>query len=697
MARGGAISAAGAAIHIRSTRFINCTSLGYGGGAILATNFICYGSETVFNTVVNIESSTFEGCSSRGSGGAVVVTSSLASISVSASLFMACRSDRQGGAVASIDGGTMKLVDSIFVNNSASGHGGGALYADNAQLVLLGVSAHGNSARSGGGGVLYWIGQAQPNVLSWCGQGAYPDPASACNPTSCSASCLPCQEGTYLTGSGAESKNSCMPCEAGTYSSLPGSTHCFKCSAGYFSTTKGATHSSVCAACEPGFYMDLSAATACALCEAGTYSSEMGCSTCLSCPPGTYLLSSGASYQDACMECPAGFFSHDVGSFCRPCDAGSYTMPMATACTTCPEGTFASEPGSADCVSCTPGKFSGQGAGSCTVCLAGTFSSGFGMNSSGSCSLCGDGLFAGRGAERCLPIDGFRAGVASNVFSSSNGNKLIIVPLAFPFHFYGEEYWNVTVSIYGILAMGECILDFQDVIFRLEQSIIAVFWQHLVASDGNGFIQWSDNNTITFQWTNWATFSGAGVCGSLTFQISLMRNGTFLLSYVELDGKFSGGELATVGFQGRNHSPVILSQNENPLHSGMCYTVSPDPSHSTRYFVEQYACPETIRLLPTCRPGQFLGSDYQCEACPAGTYQTGEGMQNKKDCSICAPGSFPHYSGATAADDCGRFTGDNSSIGTLKSEDNRRYWHESPREMDAVYLLCVVENDPTCY
>uniref|UniRef100_A0A7S0MMZ5 Tyrosine-protein kinase ephrin type A/B receptor-like domain-containing protein n=1 Tax=Cryptomonas curvata TaxID=233186 RepID=A0A7S0MMZ5_9CRYP len=664
--RGGAISAVGAILNITATRFVNCSTLGNGGGAISANSYVCYGSEQVFNTVVNIAGSIFEGCSSRGSGGAVMVTSSLASISVSASLFISCRSKRQGGAVASIDGGTAKLMDSIFIYNSAGGHGGGAVYAENAQLILHGVSAHGNTAEAGGGGVLYWLGQVPPTVISWCGQGSYPDTASVCNPTSCSAPCLPCQEGTYLPGSGAESQGSCLPCEAGSYSSLLGSTHCFKCNAGFFSTTQGASHPSVCAACELGTYMGLPAATTCIFCEAGTYSSEMGSSTCLLCPPGTYLTSPGATLQDACMECPAGSFSYVEGSvYCATCDAGYYAMSMATTCTTCPYGTFASASSSTECVSCRPGQFSDQGADRCSVCWAGTFSKG----RSGNCSACGDGLFAGRGAVRCLPIDGFRAGAASNVFSSTISETSLAVSLPFPFRFYGEEYWSVTVSMYGLLGMGESVLHSNNGALpssTLNQSIVAVFWQSLTAPDGNGFIQWSANDTITFQWTDWSTDSGAGADGLVTFQITLMRNGSFLLSYVELEGLMTHGDLATVGFQGGDLGVTISSNSAEPgLHTGLCYLVSPDPIQLARYSIEQYTCPENIRLVATCGPGQFLGPDFQCAFCPAGTYQTGIGMQQERLCLPCAQGTFSLSSGASAADNCSKCDGhscQNSSL-----------------------------------
>ena len=78
-----------------------------------------------------------------------------------------------------------------------------------------------------------------------------------------------------------------------------------------------------------------------------------------------------------------------------------------------------------------------------------------------------------------------------------------------------------------------------------------------------------------------------------------------------------------------------------------------------------------MRLVATCGPGQYLGSDYQCVSCPAGAYQTGEGMQNRNNCTLCAQGTYSHSSGATAADDCSESAGDVRDIDTSKSEEAR--------------------------
>jgi predicted outer membrane repeat protein len=675
--RGGAISAVGAVIMITNTRFVNCSSLGNGGGAILATNFECYAAKHDFSTAVNIIGSSFEGCFSRGSGGAVLVDSNLAKISVTASSFTACRSESQGGAISSIDGSLAKIVDSVFSGNSAGGHGGGALYAENAQLILHGVSANDNRAEAGGGGVLYWLGQVSPTVISWCRPGSYPDPAFECKPDSCSAACIPCQQGKYLSWSGADSQENCLPCEAGSYSSSLGSSHCGnQCGAGFFSTMRGAADLSVCAACEPGTFTDISGATTCHICEAGAYSSGVGSSACLLCPPATYLTSPGASALSACMMCQGGSFSQDKGSvYCSPCDAGYYSRPMSTACTECPAGTFASEHGSAECDSCRPGQFSDQGAASCSVCWAGTFSTAFSMNGSAGCRTCGDGLFSGREAERCNPINGYRAGIASDVFSNGSEVSQSTVSLPFSFSWYGEEYWNVTISKYGVLGMGECILSGPPLFhssFWWQQSLVAVFWQNLALLNldtpfGNGLIQWSDKDTVVFQWTNWSTASWAGTGGSLTFQISLLRNGSVLLSYVQMDGLNSRGDFAVVGFKGHSRLGRILSFFSPTLHSGLCFRVSPDPTQASQYSIEEYTCPENIRLVPICGPGLFLGSDYQCTACRVGTYQTGEGMQSVNNCSLCATGKFSPSSGATAASSCMECAVNNSKKFSLPS------------------------------
>jgi hypothetical protein len=650
---GGAISAVGSTLHITATRFINCSSLRNGGGAIFTTNFICYGSTRVLDTEIHIVGSSFEGCFSSEPGGAVMVSSTSRRIFVFESVFMACSSDKQGGAMSFINSGSVNLVNSLFVNNIASGFGGGALYAENAQLNLHGLSAHSNTAAKGGGGVLFWLGQYPPTVISWCSEGTFPDPEAVCVPSSCFTLCLPCQKGTYLSGSGAESQESCLPCKAGTYSSLPGAKYCIDCNAGYYSTTVGALDPSACTACEPGSYVVLAAATTCSLCEAGTYASSLGLSTCFQCPAGTYLTLPGASHHDACIECPGGSFSQDAASqACQLCSAGFYSSQKASACTVCPAGTSSSASGSRECSWCRPGQFSNPGAKICNKCRAGTFSTVFGSNSSKYCSACDSGLFSGRGATRCISIDGFRAGIASNVFSDESSETQTSLALPFPFSFYGDEYSNVTVSKHGLLGFGDPDLDERFYKFPYDTKdfrIVAVFWHTLAAPAGNAFLQWSDNDTITFQWTNWKkVFDEFDEGGSLTFQISLMRNGSLVLSYIELESLHS--KYVTVGLQGGDHWQTITSMSAYPaLYSGLCYLVSPDPVDPLKYSIVNYTCPENMRIVESCGPSLFLGSDFQCASCPAGTYQTGQGMQSGNSCLLYAPGTYVYSNGTMTA------------------------------------------------
>ncbi len=663
---GGAISAAGATVIIRTARFINCSSEGDGGGAIAATDFFCYGSTKAINTTIKIVDSLFNRCVSRGSGGAILVTSTSATLSIFGSEFTACQSKKSGGALAALDGGTATATNSIFSGNIAHGYGGGALYARNAQLTLHGVSARKNLATEGGGGALYWTGQKPPSVIPWCMQGTYPDHTFVCSPRNCTESCLPCVKGTYQSGIGMSSQEGCLPCAAGTFSSAPGTTSCSMCHVGYYSTFQGASYSSTCAECLPGSYSNVPASTSCLQCKAGTFMSNYGATICSMCQAGLYLELSGVSQLDACKECSAGFFAqYPDSSECLQCNPGFYSGPKATACEACPPGLFASEARSSQCFLCVPGRYSDAGASACASCESGKYSSSSGATDSIMCTSCSPGLFSGPGAARCASLSDFRVVNGSSLFSYGQLQNTVSLP--FPFQFYCQKYSETTLSVHGVLGFGNCSLDsnnlFLPSVLNPNSEIVAIFWQSLAANNRSSIIQWSDNDAISFQWTDWATLYWAG---SLTFQVSLLRNGSVLLSYIELDGIMSLGQLATVGIQGGTLGWTI-SFYEDKLYPGLCYHLLPDPQDCSIYRIEQYTCPYNIRLVATCGPGLYLGSDFKCTACPVGSYQTG--MKNSGSCVLCEAGKYSNQTGATASEDCLAYTEANNQVGDINASE----------------------------
>jgi hypothetical protein len=273
------------------------------------------------------------------------------------------------------------------------------------------------------------------------------------------------------------------------------------------------------------------------------------------------------------------------------------------------------------------------------------------------CLTCSPGSFSGPGAARCASISDFRLVNASSLLSK--GESQVTVSIPFPFHFYCQLYNETTLSMYGVLGFGNCSLDSNNVFLPSflspNKAIVAVLWQILATDDKSSIIQWSDNDAITFQWTDWTTLFWAG---SLTFQVSLMRNGSVLLSYIELDGIMSRGMLSTVGIQGGGLG-LTISYNEDNLYPGLCYHLWPDPQDCSNYRIEPYMCPENIRLVEKCGPGLYLGSDFNCVACPVGSYQTG--MNHAGSCVLCEAGKYSNQTGATAPEDCLVYTDEDSN------------------------------------
>ena len=194
---GGAISAFGSQVRIRSSSFYNCTSSS-GGGAIWAASFeSCYGSLRSINTTVIIESSSFLACSSSGGGGGILISSiffnaesvilsttnsefinctswfeggaikisgELVGADISSSVFQNCRSSLMGGAISVSKQARLSVVSSRFEGNGAEGLGGGALHMNNADIFSSNSVFVNNSAAAGGGGVLYWQGRSCNSV-----------------------------------------------------------------------------------------------------------------------------------------------------------------------------------------------------------------------------------------------------------------------------------------------------------------------------------------------------------------------------------------------------------------------------------------------------------------------------------------------------------------------------------------------------
>ena len=191
---GGAISAIGCSVSVFNSSFSNCSAV-EGGGAISASQYVCYGSNSsyILQSSVNITKCRFDACRSMGSGGAVAVASSSGSAAVHDSHFIHCQSQVWGGAIHAADSSQVEVLNSSFEYNEAVssggglslsgsamarifassfhgniafGAGGGALFATDAELLLEEVTCTENMALSGGGGMVFWSGPTQPTIVN---------------------------------------------------------------------------------------------------------------------------------------------------------------------------------------------------------------------------------------------------------------------------------------------------------------------------------------------------------------------------------------------------------------------------------------------------------------------------------------------------------------------------------------------------
>jgi hypothetical protein len=119
--------------------------------------------------------------------------------------------------------------------------------------------------------------------------------------------------------------NDCIACSQKTFAPVEGGTQCFPCAKG----GAGVTALFECAGvCSPG-QRKLDANDTCVSCAAGQFTSLVN--------------------EESCRDCPAGFYSRDVGqayNFCKACEKGKHgnNMPRAA--------------NSSVCVECVAGKFS---------------------------------------------------------------------------------------------------------------------------------------------------------------------------------------------------------------------------------------------------------------------------------------------------------------------------------------------------
>lgn len=175
----------------------------------------------------------------------------------------------------------------------------------------------------------------------------------------------------------------------------------------------------------------------------------------LDCPSGSYLM------EDACVPCPAGFFSTSPGQYsrfaCAPCPVGTFGVsPGSSSCLACASGSYQPLEGGTVCVECSPGFYQDREGGTeCNACAAGTFLSSPGGSA---CLLCAAGeAQAGMGATACSPCSGTQFSSAGDSACTTCGQTPSLqaaCPLSDPPADLGNSFY---VSVRGDQAGAPCL------------------------------------------------------------------------------------------------------------------------------------------------------------------------------------------------------------------------------------------------
>ena len=182
----------------------------------------------------------------------------------------------------------------------------------------------------------------------YCDAQGLPIPRAQCDPG------YVCYGGAY-TGSPTDGKTG-EPCPTGTFC-VAGSFEFQSCRAGTYSKSTGATNDQDCQVCDAGYFCSRSRLTAPeGPCNAGYYCTEGSISPNATKTPPGYFTPQGASDKQPCL--PGTYQPHEGQSTCETCPAGKYcpTKNMTTP-KECEAG-FYCPPGTDKHFACPEGTFS---------------------------------------------------------------------------------------------------------------------------------------------------------------------------------------------------------------------------------------------------------------------------------------------------------------------------------------------------
>ena len=204
----------------------------------------------------------------------------------------------------------------------------------------------------------------------------------------------PCNDGTYLAGSGGSSQSSCLECTPGNYcpkqSSTVGAIAVQKCPAGTFAPETGTKSAGACGLCPKGSYCPIGSING-IQCPAGTASnawSQSSNTSCVACGYGGYSI---AGSEVCTTTCPAGSYCNINDKVPKLCPVGKYNPNTgASACLACGAGLYCAGGGIRDGVPCADGTYLLNDV--CAACPAGKFCLGNGVISP-SPQPCGAGSY----------------------------------------------------------------------------------------------------------------------------------------------------------------------------------------------------------------------------------------------------------------------------------------------------------------
>jgi hypothetical protein len=211
----------------------------------------------------------------------------------------------------------------------------------------------------------------------------------------------------------------------------------------------------------------------------------------------------------------------------------------------CSAGKYASLTGATSCLNCSSGTYSAEQSSACILCAAGKHSSAVGAHS---CIDCKPGLFSQPGYLYCLDANVFRGKSIEVVFQEGadeaayRKSRPLPFKLSFGFSIFCAKYTNITMYSNGLLAFEKRsiaqVQDQSDPCEAVYKIGVSAFGTNLGWTDlSDRFLARMSQNESIFLWSYWSDSDG----NALTFQISLFRNSSILMSYLIVDGNSDSG------------------------------------------------------------------------------------------------------------------------------------------------------------